>query len=63
MASSDDASPVELVRRITDLELRVMWQDDLVRQLDDVVRDLAARVDALRRELDEIHARGPELGD
>ncbi len=43
----------ELARRIEDLEIRLTFQDDLVRQLDEVVQSQSARIDQL---LQEIHA-------
>ena len=41
-------------KRIEDLEIRHAFQEDLVRQLDEVVRAQAARIDALEHELREL---------
>jgi len=41
----------ELERRVEDLEIRLTFQDDLIRQLDEVVRAQSARIDQLMHEL------------
>jgi uncharacterized coiled-coil protein SlyX len=46
----------DLVERVTDLEVKVAYQDRIIAALDDVVRGLAAKVDVLERELGEIRA-------
>ena len=50
------ADPADLVERLTDLEVRVAYQDRVIASLDDVVRLFAARVERLERELDELRA-------
>lgn len=41
----------ELLRRIEELEVRYAFQQDEIRQLDEVIREQAARIDELRGEL------------
>ena len=43
----------KLERRIKDLEIRLTFQDELVRQLDEVVQSQSARIDQL---MQEVHA-------
>ena len=43
--------------RLTDLEIRLAYQDDTIEQLNDVVTQLAARVDLLERALGELAQR------
>lgn len=51
-AESAAASPSESVdERILDLEVRIAYQDRLVRELDALVRQFADRLDAAEREL------------
>jgi len=51
------ASPVDdLAERLTELEIRVEFQDRLVRTLDDVVHRFATRVEVLERELSELRS-------
>jgi SlyX protein len=50
------ADPVELAERITDLEVKVAFQDRLIASLDDVVRRFSARVERLEQELVELRA-------
>ncbi len=42
--------------RIVELEVRVTYQDQLIKDLDDVVRSFAQRVEALERELAQLKA-------
>ena len=51
-------SPVgdDLAERVTDLEVRLAYQDRIIAALDEVVRGFAARVETLERELGEIRA-------
>jgi uncharacterized coiled-coil protein SlyX len=51
MAASD-----ELSERMTELEVRVAYQDRIITALDDVVRGFAVRVETLERELAELRA-------
>ena len=37
--------------RVVDLEIKLAYQDKLIRELDTLVRALAARVDEMQREL------------
>lgn len=47
-----EKSPLEA--RLVDLEVRYAWQEDLVEQLSDLVRDQQEQIDALRRELERL---------
>jgi uncharacterized coiled-coil protein SlyX len=42
--------------RITELEVRVAYQDRVIATLDDVVRRFASRVETIERELAELRA-------
>lgn len=42
--------------RITDLEIKIAFQEHALRELDDVVRGLMDRVDELQALLDEVRA-------
>jgi SlyX protein len=50
--------------RIVDLEVRAAFQDRLIGELNDVVREFARRVERLERELKEIResADAPDIG-
>lgn len=49
--------------RIVDLEIRLAYQDKLIAQLDEVVREFANRVDALERRVSEHEASAdPDIG-
>lgn len=41
-------------QRLVDLEIRAAYQDKVIEQLDEVVREFAERVQALERELGEL---------
>ena len=43
--------------RIMDLEIRGAYQDKLIAQLDDVIREFATRVEALEFQLGELRNR------
>jgi uncharacterized coiled-coil protein SlyX len=49
-------SPDDLAERVTDLEVKLAYQDRVIAALDEVVRGFAARVETLERELREIRA-------
>ncbi len=44
----------ELERRVEDLEVRLTFQQDVIRQLDEVIQSQGARIDLLMRELKEL---------
>ena len=50
------SEPAELAERVTELEVKVAYQDHLLAALDEVVRTFTARVEALERELREVRA-------
>jgi uncharacterized coiled-coil protein SlyX len=50
------ADPADVVERVTELEVRVAYQDRVIAALDDVVRAFANRVEGLERELTELRA-------
>ena len=49
----------DLRERLTDLEVRLAYQDRTVVSLDEVVRELAGKVAALEAELGRIRAQAP----
>ncbi len=49
----------ELAERMTDLEVKVAYQDHTLVALDGVVRELAARISALEAELGTMRAAAP----
>ncbi len=53
--SSDD-----LAERLLDVEVKLAYQDRLVAQLDEVVRELGARVVALSAEVERLRTAGDE---
>ena len=40
--------------RVQDLEIKVAFQDKLIAELDEVVRALGARLDAMQRDVDQM---------
>ena len=46
-----------LNQRMVDLEVRVAYQDKLIAQLDDVIREFVTRVEALEWQLGELRNR------
>lgn len=59
MASADP----ELAERVVDLEIKLVYQDQLVRELDALVRAFGVRIDELTRELRALKdgVRSPEV--
>lgn len=47
-------------KRLTDLEVKVAFQEHLLHELDDVIRGLQNTVDTLRREIHELREQLPE---
>jgi len=45
-----------LAERLTELEVKVAYQDRLLGELDDVVRSFTQKIEALERELREVRA-------
>jgi uncharacterized coiled-coil protein SlyX len=62
-ASETPVGDDDLRERLTDLEVRVAYQDRLVAALDEVVRELGSRVVSLLRELEEIKAAAAPTAD
>jgi uncharacterized coiled-coil protein SlyX len=46
----DESAPDALTGRVVELEIRVAFQDELLRDLDDVVRALRAELEQMRHE-------------
>ncbi len=57
--SSPSRDPQELERRVIDLEVGIAFQARTIEALDAVVREFAARVEALERRLTELTAGDP----
>lgn len=57
--SSPSRDPQELERRVIDLEVGIAFQAQTIEALDGVVREFAARVEALERRLTELTAGDP----
>ena len=56
-------SRMSVENRIVDLEIRLAYQDKLIAQLDEVVREFANRVDALERRVSEHEmSADPDIG-
>lgn len=51
-----------LQAQLTELETRYAFQQDELRQLDEVIRDLADKVDVLTREIAEVRSQARESG-
>lgn len=49
-----------LDERIVELEIRATYQDKLIAQLDEVVREFAARVETLELQVSELKASASE---
>lgn len=56
------ADPVLLADQLIDLEVKLAFQDRLIRDLDALVRELGTRLDATQRELEALKQglRSPE---
>jgi uncharacterized coiled-coil protein SlyX len=55
--------PVELAEQIIDIEVKLAYQDRLIKELDALVRDFGTRLDATQRELEQLKqgVRSPEV--
>ncbi len=53
----------ELADQIIDLEVKLAYQDRLIKELDTLVRELGTRLDATQRELEQLKqgVRSPEV--
>jgi len=60
MSDADKQEQAELVRRVIDLEVRAAFQAQTLEVLDGVVREFAARVEALERQVIELASRPGE---
>jgi hypothetical protein len=60
MSASDVHEPApDLVERMTDLEVRLAYQDRTLRALDEVIRELAGRVATLERDVRQLQPEPP----
>lgn len=67
---ADDPAALEALHaRVTELEVKSAYQDDLLHKLDEVLREFAGRTEAtearlreLEQRLKEAEAGGPEMG-
>ncbi len=57
MASVDDTG-----RRLTDLEIKASFTEDLLDQLNQIIVKQQQQIDALMREVSDLHQRAPEGG-
>jgi SlyX protein len=48
--------PADLAERVTELEVKIAYQDRLLGALDEVVRTFTQKIEALERELQEVRA-------
>ncbi|MGE0403091.1 MAG: SlyX family protein [Kofleriaceae bacterium] len=57
------ADPAQLAEQLIDLEVKLAFQDRLIRELDALVRDFGTRLDATQRELEALKqtVRSPEV--
>ena len=56
MSSEDHAPTAPLAERLTDLEIRLAYQDRVISALDEVVRTFALRVESLEQALTLLQA-------
>jgi uncharacterized coiled-coil protein SlyX len=57
------ADPAQLAEQLIDLEVKLAFQDRLIRDLDTLVREFGTRLDATQRELEALKqsVRSPEV--
>ena len=57
------ADPAHLAEQLIDLEVKLAFQDRLIRDLDALVREFGTRLDATQRELEALKqgVRSPEV--
>lgn len=57
------ADPAQLADQLIDLEVKLAFQDRLIRDLDALVREFGTRLDATQRELEALKqsVRSPEV--
>lgn len=57
------ADPAQLAEQIIDLEVKLAYQDRLIKDLDSLVREFGTKLDAMTRELDALKQgmRSPEV--
>ncbi|MEE2750616.1 MAG: SlyX family protein [Myxococcota bacterium] len=56
-------TPEELARRLEDLEVRYVFQEDQIRQLDEVVQEQAGCIANLQREIQALREQYDQEGD
>jgi uncharacterized coiled-coil protein SlyX len=57
------ADPAQLADQLIDLEVKLAFQDRLIRELDTLVREFGTRLDATQREVEALKqsVRSPEV--
>jgi uncharacterized coiled-coil protein SlyX len=57
------ADPAQLADQIIDLEVKLAYQDRLIKELDTLVREFGTRLDATQREVEQLKQgiRSPEV--
>jgi uncharacterized coiled-coil protein SlyX len=57
------ADPAQLAEQLIDLEVKLAFQDRLIRELDSLVREFGTRLDSTQRELETLKEsmRSPEV--
>ena len=53
----------DLAQRLEDLEVRFAFQEDQIRQLDEVIRDQASLIDRLQHDVVALREDQKQLGD
>ncbi len=56
-------TPEELARRLEDLEVRYVFQEDQIRQLDEVIQEQAACISNLQREIQALREQYAQESD
>jgi len=56
-------TPEELARRLEDLEVRYVFQEDQIRQLDEVIQEQAACISNLQREIQALREQYKQESD
>ena len=62
MGSNTWMNPADVDRRLTELEIKASFTEDLVDHLNDVILRQQAQIDLLIREVGQLKQRAPERG-